>query len=171
MLASVFDLASDTLKYEEAALRQFVRLIDQTVEARVAATLLTLMEQKRSGAFGLDGLERGVGAFRAVLSHLRSDEAWADETEVFSTGIRLQIVDDLLDYKKDLKRGQLNFLQNNRQRGYLEDIIKWDYQRRFHNSVYPLVLFAAVKRAQHVAQISLSGIESKTENLDRVGSF
>ena len=88
---------------------------------------------------------------RVVIKHLKSETVWPHEADIVSTGILLQVVDDLLDYRHDMDRGELNFLRDEQSHYYVTKLMEWDYKKLFCDSRHPLVLFTAIRRAQSIA--------------------
>ena len=150
MLAAVFDLVSDDLKYDLGARTLLKKLSNELLDSSVAELLFDLMSRKQKGGFGLNGLERGVGAFRAVIKHLKSDAHWRDENEILSCGVLLQVVDDLLDIQHDAARGELNFMQCENSHIYISQLMQWDYRKSFSGSKHPLALFVAIGYAKFI---------------------
>src|SRR5438105_381298 len=79
-LASIFDLTSDGLKFDEQALAQFSHLVTSTIDCEGAKILLELMDCKRAGSLRFDGLYRGVSALQIIIKHLRAEDAWLRKT-------------------------------------------------------------------------------------------
>jgi hypothetical protein len=148
VLASIFDLASDGLKFDTGALHQFRLVVSETVDEGVACIIFNLMTRKQRMELGVGGLDRGVDAVRIVIKHLHAEEVWKSEREIYDIGILCQIIDDVLDYKGDFARQELNFLRTDERTIYLERFLKWDYKEQFKNSRYPFVLFQVIKVAK-----------------------
>lgn len=150
MLASLFDLVSDELRFNDRYLRYFRDVLTQTVSPEVEAVSAYLLETKKNHSFRMSGLERGVGAFRAIIKHLESEADWND-FQIVRSGIMLQIVDDLLDHRQDLARDELNFVRGGEAVSHIQSFLRWDYRREFSESKHPMVLFAAIRRARAIA--------------------
>jgi len=146
----LFDLVSDGLDFEPRANRLFTIIVREYLADQVSNILLELMERKKNKIFSTGGLERGVDALRVVIKHLKSERAWTNYSDIFSVGVFLQVVDDLLDFRNDIARGELNFLRHEDLHDYIPRLIEWDYREQFRYSKYPLVLFYAIERAKSV---------------------
>jgi hypothetical protein len=166
MLASLFDLVSDELRFNDRYLRYFRDVLTQTVSPEVEAVLVDLLEIKKSSSFRMSGLERGVGAFRAVIKHLESEAGWPSDFQIIRSGIMLQIVDDLLDHKQDLARDELNFVRGGEAVSHIQSFLRWDYRREFSQSKHPIVLFAAIRRARAIALKLLEDMSSETVEVE-----
>src|SRR5205814_1293726 len=108
MLASIFDLVSDGLCYKLAAYEQFERVARTTLAPEVAGLLFKLMQKKKNGDLELRGLERGAKALEIIIKHLRVESAWPRSSDIIDAGVILQLVDDILDYRVDLRSQHLN---------------------------------------------------------------
>jgi hypothetical protein len=150
VMASLFDLASDGLRFCPRAITKLNYLATETLGREQASLLLDLMERKRARALLFDGLERGIVSLRLILNHLDAAEAWSNN-DVVRAGIYLQIVDDVLDYRHDVADNELNFLQSSNASYWLQEFLQWDYEAQFHTSPHPAALLGIIKKARHTA--------------------
>jgi hypothetical protein len=151
-LASIFDLVSDGLRFESTAMTLFESLVKSTVDKDVAQIIFNLMTRKQERRFTSCGLDRGVDALRIVIKHLQAEDYWASESEIHEAGTLCQIVDDVLDYEKDVARHELNFLGHRDSKMHIQQLMNWDYKRQLHYSCYPSVLFGVIRKAQAKAK-------------------
>jgi hypothetical protein len=150
-LASIFDLTSDGLHFDEGAIGRFEALVQEILGSELAALCSDILNQKRSGSFELDGLYRGVPTLKIIVRHLRAEEFWPNENEIVKAGVLCQIVDDVVDYRDDMARGGLNFLKHENWPTHLKNLMDWDYEKQFSASKYPFVLFRVFKQAKAIA--------------------
>lgn len=151
VLASIFDLTSDRLKFDDSAVQRFEELVGDILSPELASHSLNVLIQKKCGNFGSDGLDRGAPAMRIIIQHLGADNFWPHDSDVLEAGMLCQIVDDIMDFEHDLARGELNFLQHENWTFYANRLLHWDYERHFCTSQYPLVLFETFKFAKRKA--------------------
>lgn len=151
LLASIFDLTSDGLDFAPSAIEKFRRLSRAILDKNAADILLTLMDQKRMGCLEQNGLDRGIGALRVIVKHLLADSNWRNEGQIIDSGILFQVVDDVLDYARDIKTDHLNFLKHDSSNDYLQALLRWDFEGQFRTSQNTLVLFGAIRRAKALA--------------------
>ena len=146
-LASVFDLVSDGLNYDTAAVGRFHSMVKGILEPEAAEILLALLRQKERGALAATGLSRGCDAMRVILKHLECESRWENNgaQEMERVGILLQIVDDILDMRQDIRKGHINFMKSAAADCYLNDLLEWDYKETFRDSPYRLFLFGAIR--------------------------
>lgn len=79
---------------------------------RYLAKSFNLLDRERAGTLLLDGLERGVVTTEFVLQTMGIREIFDRKCDIWQLGIYLQIVDDVLDFEDDLKKGDQNCLAN-----------------------------------------------------------
>lgn len=170
-LASLFDLTSDGLLYDKDAVLQFRNFVHEILGPELADLSLSVLNQKRTGGFELDGLYRGVPTLKIIIQHLRAEGYWPNESEIAKAGILCQIVDDIVDYRDDLADGGLNFLRHKSWRAHVRSLMDWDYEKQFSASKYPLVLFQVVKRAKAVAtKFAIQDFECRSDRLPSHGT-
>lgn len=118
-----YDVVTDWRGFEEESWRIFVKILrKRKVEDKLVALAFKLHQKESDGALADDGLERGSIALRCVLGLMRScrKQICAD---VDKLGLVCQIVDDVLDYEDDLRRGDPNCLQSENRAKYLDLLI------------------------------------------------
>lgn len=162
VLAAIFDLVSDQLKFDSRGVRCFSDLLREVLEPELAAISLDTLNRKKEASFVLSGLERGIPALRVIIRHLHAEESWVTESDVIRVGILCQIVDDVLDYRSDFRRDELNFLKQEGWQQYVQGLLHWDYHVQFRGSQYPLVLFYVVERAKKFAKTLCQPVSKNT---------
>jgi len=105
---------------------------------------LGVFREKKYGLLGSDGLERGVPALKVITKHLESEGEWPFYGGATQVGKLCQIVDDVLDYRKDMDEGGLNCLASKSASVYLRKLVEWDHQLEFRKSRYPKILFLVI---------------------------
>jgi hypothetical protein len=164
-LASTFDLVSDGLHFDSDAFRTYGNLVRALVEPEVAEITLGLMERKRQGRLGAQGLERGIESLRIIIKHLGVEEYWQSEEDLNQVGILCQVVDDVLDFENDIARRELNFIGKLDFKEHLHLLSTWDYKRQFQLSRYPLVLFHVISIAKAKSRRLLIDFASRDSTL------
>jgi hypothetical protein len=148
MLGSIFDLVSDGLQFDHAAVERFERLARRTLDAESARISLDTLERKKYGGFEFDGLSRGIPALRIILKHLKSESFWPNDDDIVEVGLLCQIADDLIDCRDDFAKNELNFLKQKDWLSHAKRLLDWNYEKQLSKSQYPLVLFHVFKRAK-----------------------
>ncbi len=124
-VSTAFDVLTDWRPIDDAGARTFRAIVASfVVDSTTRQVAEDLFVSKRNGAFGHDGLERGIGALRYIVRVMGCEPAclarWGDLDVVGET---LQLIDDILDFEDDVRRGELTCLTSPRARTYLGTFI------------------------------------------------
>lgn len=125
-LSTAFDAATDWRQFDPRAVAAFDRVLTAMVaDPELARLTRDLLARKRTREFSDDGLERGILALRLILGLMGSTAArerqWNGLSDVGQT---LQLIDDVLDYEDDVRRGDLTSLTSARARAYLTTLVE-----------------------------------------------
>jgi len=154
-LSTAFDVLTDWRGFTPAGAAVFDALLASIVADRETRRMaMEFYEQKRSGGFTGDGLERGATALRLVLRAMDSESRRASEWgDLDDVGRTLQLVDDLLDFDQDIVRHDLNCLTSPRAADCLDAFLgqynSGDLHRIFGTK--RTVLVRVIERAAHRA--------------------
>lgn len=123
-LSCVYDVASD-LRHNKPGWRTiFKEILERETKNPQAATMaIEIYDKDCAGALEFDGLERGIIAFRFILSEMGLIDHFNGITSIDDLGLLLQIVDDVLDYEEDQETNDLNCLNSERAHDYLLRLI------------------------------------------------
>lgn len=121
-----YDVVTDWRLFQDDYLVVFRRILDQRVDSQVLRELaLDLYRKELCNELEDEGLERGAIALRFALGVMKCEaEREASWGNVNEMGRALQIVDDVLDFEDDLRRGETNCLTSTRRHEHLNTMVQ-----------------------------------------------
>lgn len=128
--------------------------------------LVTSAEELRlndvDGRLDQDGLERGVLVVTIITRLIGSYDYFQERCDIGEMGRAMQIVDDVLDFRQDVRSGDLNCLATARRNEYLHELIAWSKRVQLkrlcsYGGVLRLVVMLAVRRARRLLETELEG--------------
>lgn len=151
-LFCAYDVCSDWReKNEPRWAKTFEKIVRCEASPQLAEAALSLYQRDIDGELTQDGLERGIVALRFVLEMMGLQSFYEQKVDVNKLGTLLQIIDDVLDYEKDILAGDENCLTSARRNDYLRILVEEfdDIQNLFP---YGGALLIAIKKSREKAQ-------------------
>ncbi len=118
-LSCAYDVATDWREDDPKWPAIFEQIVRREASPELAEMALDLYRRDAGESLTDDGLERGIIAFRFVLSMMGLTEQFQKKTDIDNLGLLLQVVDDVLDYESDTTTGDLNCINSPKAQEYL----------------------------------------------------
>lgn len=156
-LSCAYDVVTDWKK-PPSLQKAYVDILRAEVSPELAKMAIDLLNRDIGNTLLFDGLERGIIATKFVLQAMEIEQVLGKKCNIAELGIDMQIVDDVLDYEKDLLSGDQNCMLN----ADLRETYLLRLQNNLNDStihrLFPFggVLIYAIKQARKKGQNMLS---------------
>lgn len=156
-LSCAFDAVTDWGKPADLQ-ASYARILHSEASPELTEMALGLLDRDVNGILLYDGLERGVIATEFVLQMMGVREIFDRKCDIKQLGIDLQIVDDVLDYKDDMSKGDQNCLTNTKLRAAYLRRLQDDFDDPTLQKLFPYgaVLTYAIRHAKDEANNMLT---------------
>lgn len=107
---SIYDYVTEHLDFNAVEFESYKTLLTKYFCSELINIVDELYSKEHHNCLAKDGLERGSLAFRFVIGHLDAEAEWTNgnDDSLDLIGLKLQVLDDLLDLEEDSKLSHIN---------------------------------------------------------------
>lgn len=151
-LSCAYDVVTDWGK-PSALQISFAKILRSQASPELADMALGLLDRDSKSILLEDGLERGVTALECVLQMMEVREIFDKKCSIKRLGTSLQIVDDVIDWEKDIAKGDENCLTNKELRETYLRRLEEDFDNPTFQELFPYgaVLGLVIKHTKQKA--------------------